>query len=176
MADLHKKQKFLEVCSSEDENEVALKTCRGFGNHNAQCSEDEFDPLGKYKRQAEKKAVYVDIVSNSSTSDDSDFCLDSKAKHNSRRTNECGQTRKTAVAIEIDNKTERVRTTPQADDTKLDLIPKGTTPAVGMLFSKFQLCDTYLRSFGCTEQLASIIIGTGPQKNRGKNHDKYRRV
>ena len=63
---------------------------------NAQCSEDEFDPFGEYKRRAETKAV-CDMEINSSNSD-SDFCFDSKAKHNSWKTNKCGQSQKTVVA------------------------------------------------------------------------------
>ena len=55
-------------------------------------------------------------------------------------------------------------------------VPKGTAPSVGMLFKTFSICDSFLRSFGCNEQLSSIIISVGPQKTWCKNGNKYRQV
>ena len=83
-----------------------------FVNQNSKCSEDEFDPLEKHKKWAETKAVFLDMEINFSSSDDSACFLNSKAKLHSRKTiNECGQSQKTVVEIEIDGKTERNRTT-----------------------------------------------------------------
>ena len=59
---------------------------------------------------------------------------------------------------------------------KITNVPKGTAPSIGMLFKTFSICDTFLRSFGCNEQLSSIIISVGPQKTWGKNGNKYRQV
>ena len=77
-----------------------------FVNQNAKCSEDEFDPLEKHKKRAETKAVFLDMEINSSSSDDSDCFLDSKAKLHSRKTiNESNQSQKLLLHLRSTKKT-----------------------------------------------------------------------
>ena len=130
-------------------------------------SEDEFDPEPRRKKQV----ILSPCSSSSSNDDDFDRTSQSRPRPKSHksgeRTNATSQMNERSLSVVNKDVIPSSIQRPSSQVNEITNVPKGTAPSVGMFFSTFSICDTFLRSFGCNEQLSFIIISAGPQKNRG---------